>query len=313
MFLAVIVMLALTRAEIIERFRAPAITKAGGLVQVFADCPRDMREEFQIPVASFVADICRTLEASEGMKDARFANPGIVVHVGDERTNRTDVIVRTKERDNGEKYTKIYLPAPGFSDVERLRIETVKAFYLAARGKTLDDEAAFEAMIASDPLLKAESEYAKIARWARGVESGDDEEYLKLARSVLIPGVAKPDDVLRFASRLMLYPEKFNYPFCGKFHSCPFREAIEFAAIDPRIRLAAYAKAPIMVAYGGGRGEELAAAADAYSNFLFALAKYTATKEELSQMLEDADIKLNIALEKAREYEKDNNRQYYRP
>ena len=33
---------ALTRAEIIERFKAPVATRVDGLVEVFADCPTDM-------------------------------------------------------------------------------------------------------------------------------------------------------------------------------------------------------------------------------------------------------------------------------
>ena len=56
-----ILLLALTRAEVLERFKAAPITKVDGLVRVVADCPADMRREFQEPVASFVADVCRTL------------------------------------------------------------------------------------------------------------------------------------------------------------------------------------------------------------------------------------------------------------
>ena len=33
---------ALTRAEIIERFKAPVATRVDGLVEVFADCPTEI-------------------------------------------------------------------------------------------------------------------------------------------------------------------------------------------------------------------------------------------------------------------------------
>lgn len=306
-------MLALTRAEIIERFKAPPITKVNGLVQVFADCPQDMRREFQMPVVDFASDICRKLEAKEGMKEPRFAEPGIIVYIGEERTNRADVVVRTQKRASGDEFTRIYLPAPGFSDVDRFRLEVAKAFYRYAQGRELDDSAARDAIIASDPVLKIRDEYARLAEWQRGAgpngifRGGDadeiDEEYLKLARSIIQPGYASRGDVLRFASRLRLYPTTFNAPIAGRYRDCSFSDAIDLVSIDPRIRLFAYDKAPLIVAYGGGRSEELSAAAVAYSEFLIALMRQEKTKEELHEQLDAADALLNIALEKASEEE----------
>lgn len=313
MILAGILMLALTRAEIIERFKTPAITKANGLVQVFADCPADMRREFQMPVADFAAEICRKLEAKEGMKSPRFAEPGVVIYIGEERTNRTDVIVKKITRGNGAEFTRIYLPAPAFSDIVRLRLEVVKAFYRGTAGKEIDDDAALDAIIASDPELKVNDEYARLGEWMTGggqhgifkdgSASAIDDEYLKLARTVIKPGTARREDVLRFASRLRLYPKTFDSPFAGRYRDCTFAEAIDLAAVDPRIRLVAYDKAPLVVAYGGGRSEELSAAAVAYSEFLLDLLRQTKTKDELRTQLDEADTLLNIALEKAREEE----------
>ena len=54
-------MLALTRAEIVQRMRAPVVTQAEGLVRVFANCPEDMRREFQSPVARFAAETVYSL------------------------------------------------------------------------------------------------------------------------------------------------------------------------------------------------------------------------------------------------------------
>ena len=295
------VVLALTRAEIIERFRAAPVTKVEGLVQVVADCPADMRKEFQTPVAGFVADICRTLYRAEKIKETKFDMPGIVVYLGDVRTNVTDVVVRTKTRDDGTVFTRLYLPAPGFADIAKLRRESTKAFYLAVKGERLDDATADQALRAADPELRAAEEYALLAKWLAGEPvAADDEQLLKLSRSVLRPGIARPEDVTRFASRLFIYPEAYSSPFCGRYYSCSLREAISLAKQDARIRFLAYAKSPQIVAYGGGRGEKLSDAALAYSEFLRELAAYRKTEAELTALLDDADTKLNVAMEEAR-------------
>ncbi len=291
----------LTRAEIIDRMRAVPIVKENGLVQVVADCPEDMRREFQSPIAGFVADICEKLARARRKSTPRFSDPGIVVYVGDVRTNVTNVVTRLRTRADGSKFTRIYLPAPGFTDVAALRRETVKAFYRALEGKTLDDESAEATLRAADPELRIADAYADLARWMNGesVEK-EDEHFIGLSRKILRPGVAYPTDVLRFASRLYLYPEVYSSPFCGRYASCTFAEAIDLAKIDARIRFLALAKSPQVVLFGGGRGETLSDAAVAYSEFLRALAAYQKTPEELREMLADADEKLNVALEEAR-------------
>ncbi|MBQ1345430.1 MAG: hypothetical protein IIY62_03610 [Kiritimatiellae bacterium] len=299
--LAAALVLALSRAEIIARFRAPPVTKVSGLVQVVADCPADMRLEYQSPIAGFAADLCRTLYRVERMQEPKFADPGLVICLGDVRTNLTNVVARIRTRDGGAPYTRLYLPAPGAADLAALRRETVKAFYLAVKGETVDDAEADRRLMSADPSLRAADEYARLARWLAGerVEE-DDEHYLRLSRSVLEPGVARPEDVTRFASRLFLYPEVYSSPFCGKYDCCSFRDAIAMARKDVRIRFLAYAKSPQVVAYGGGRGDLLLEAAMAYSVFLRELAAYTKSEEELRTLLEDADTKLNVAMEDAR-------------
>ena len=56
MLLAVIALLALTRAELVARMKAPVLTMTEGLVKVYADCPEDMRRDYQMPVARFAAE-----------------------------------------------------------------------------------------------------------------------------------------------------------------------------------------------------------------------------------------------------------------
>lgn len=305
MLLAVLFLVsALTRAEIIERFRAEPVTKCDGLVRVCADCPADMRRDYQLPVAGFVADTCQTLYRGLNRRPVRFEEPGIVVYIGDVRTNVTNVVSRVLSREDGTRFTRIYLMAPGFADVNAVRLETAKAFLLAVAGETADDAAALKALHLASPLLRAADVGAELAAWRGGDaakasfrSAADDERYLKLQRSVLVPGLATREEVLTFASRLYLYPRTYAAPFCGKYRECTFAEAVKYAKIDPYVRLAAYRKAGEIVAFGSGRGERMSAAAEAYSKFLLALAAGEADEGRLTEMLADADAKLKGVLE----------------
>ena len=119
-------------------------------------------------------------------------------------------------------------------------------------------------------------------------------------RKVIKPGEASRRDVLVFASRLFLYPETFDRPFCGRYRSLSFADALKLSRADPRIRLAAYRKSAEMVIFSGGRGDAMSAAGRAYCDFLLSL---TRLDENAPQMLEEADIKLNVAMEEARRRE----------
>lgn len=292
---ATILMLALTRAELIERFRTPPVTQVEGLVQVYADCPADMRREYQVPVARYAADICRRLYQARVAPHRRFDDPGIVVHIGSVRTNITDVVVSTDTRPNGDRFMRIKLPAPEFSDMEALRLAIVRGFYLALRGEEIDDAGAALALRAADPELRLEDERAELRLWRENgvaAEGRDDEYYLKQLRKVADPGRASREDVAVFASRLMLYPPYYSLPFCGRFTGCSFREAIGLSKIDPVVRLVAAQKSRELLVFGGGRGERMTDAAQAYSDFLVELARGKMSAEELEAMLFEADAKL---------------------
>ena len=84
----------LTREEIIARFRAPPTTRVSGLVQVIADCPADMRREYQGPIARFAADICNDLYRHRRVQPVLFKEPGLIIHIGDVRTNEAAVAVK---------------------------------------------------------------------------------------------------------------------------------------------------------------------------------------------------------------------------
>lgn len=297
--LAAILVLALSRAEIIARFRAPAVTQAEGFVRVYADCPEDMRREYQMPIASFAAETVKSLRRGLALRSERFASPGVVIVVGDVRTNDASVVARAVT--NGtDVLSRIYVRAPGYADVERLRIEVVKGFYRRVRRVELSDADAAAAYRASDPELRVADERRRLEEWfATGRGVADDEEALGLMRRILKPGVASPRDVLVFASRLYLYPPQHDLRFSGRRDCLSFREAVPLAGAEPAIRLLALAKANETPAFGGGRGEAMSAAADAYMRFLLELARGEKSQEELLRMLDEADTLLNVAFEEA--------------
>ena len=302
--LAVLLAAALTKADLIDRLKTPPMTSASGLVRVYANCPEDMRSEFHMPITKFVTKTCEELRRSTGAKYSGFAEPGIIVSIGDIRTNDTRVVERMRKRSDGTSYTQIYLPAPGFSDIQKFRLAIARAFSLAVEKKILSDDETVRLLRSINKTERIGHNYAEIERWLKGEKTElDDEGMIKLFRTVIEPGVARQSDVLRFASRLYLYPPYYAFPFAGKIYRCTFRQAIEMKDIDPFVRFVALDKASQVIVYGGGRSEYLADAAKAYSDFLLELARAKKSKEVLIAMLDDADLKLNIALEEARKFE----------
>ena len=291
-------MLALTRAEIVERFRSPVVTQADGLVKVYAACPEDMRREFQSPISRFAADTVQTLYQGLAKKPVRFQQPGIVITVGDVRTNVTTVTAQATTNGN-RVISRIRVVAPGYADLYRLRLEVIRGFYRSVEGRELSEDEAVAAYRHADPALRVFDERQKLEDWLNGCGTTNDEEGLKLMRRVFEPGKASRRDVLIFASRLFLYPPQFDARLAGKYDCLSFREAVRFGRTDPLTRLMAYLKANDMPVLGGGRGDELTAAAMAYRTFLLELAAGKKSEEELLDLLDDADTKLNVAFEHA--------------
>ena len=298
--IATILVAALTKAEIIDRFKAAPVTQLDGLVQVYGDCPADMRREYQLPVASFASGVCRKLYVAENRKPSKFAEPGIIVRIGDVRTNLSAVVSRPATRQGGEKFTRIYLPSPSGADIGRFRIEVARAFYRAVDGVDLDDATVLRKLRSADPETRAADIHADLAAWReRGeyLEGKTDEDYLKMLRSVYRPGVATRADVMTFASRLFLYPELYATPFCGKYAACSFRDAIALAKEDAAVRLAAYGKIQPLMAFGAGHGDAMTKAVESYAKFLAELALFKLPEEDLVRLLDDADARLKGVLE----------------
>jgi len=296
----VLVLLALTRAEILERFKAPVVTQADGLVQVYADCPEDMRREYQMPIASFAAETVRTLYRGRGRKPERFARAGILIHVGDVRTNLTTVTAKVTTNES-LVVTRIYVKSPGSADLEQLKLAIVKGFFRSVERRELQDAEAVSAYRQADPSSRIADERQRLEDWLVGRSViRDDEEGLKLRMKIIEPGKASRRDVLTFASRLYLYPPAYDVRFLGRFDGLSFREALGFAKIDPLVRVMAIFKSRDMPVLGGGRGDEMTAAAEAYRVFLEELGKQEKDEDEIRALLDAADEKLNVAFEKAK-------------
>ena len=295
--LTAITCLALTRAEIIARFKAPVVTQADGLVKVYADCPEDMRREFQTPIGRFAADTVQMLYRGLAVKPLRFAKPGIVIHIGEVRTNLAEVVSRVSTND-ARVITRIYLPSPGYADIARFRCELIKAFYRSYDGTELPDAAAIAAYRRADPVLRISDERRQLELWLKEGK-GDDEENLRLMRKVARPGVASPRDVLTFASRLFLYPPQYDLRFISGADCLSFRDALASCEGDPTVGVMALLKADELPVFGGGRGEHLARAADAYRKFLLEMARHERSESEIAWLLDDAEAKLNVAYEEA--------------
>lgn len=296
--MATVLVMALTRAEILERFRAPVVTQADGLVQVYADCPEDLRREYQSPIASFAAETVKTLYQGQAKKPVRFDRAGILIHIGDVRTNVTEVTSQAFTNDN-RVVTRIRVKAPGYADLYRLRLEIVRAFFRSTEKREVTEAEAIAAYRKGDPVLRIFDERMKLEDWLAGRGTRDDEEGIRLMRRVFEPGKSSPRDILIFASRLYLYPPQYDIRFLGRFDRLSFREAVRFGRRDPVVRLVAYRKALELPVLGGGRSPELTAAANAYQAFLFELAKGERDEKGLKRLLDTADEQLNVAYEKS--------------
>lgn len=308
MIFASLLLFALTRAEIVQRMRAPVITQADGLVKVYASCDEAVRREFQGPVASFAADVVQKLYHSLNRKAIHFDSPGIILRIGNDREENPEVAVSVETND-ARVISRLYLKSPAFSDRNLLRIEVARGFYRAVCGEELSREEAVVALRKSDPRLRVAYERNLLETWLRGGDSGDVkseeelfaemEEMLIRMRKIYDPGHADKRDILVFASRLCLYAPTFLDKFACGANCLSFREAIPLVKDDADLRLQAARKAKEMPVFGGGRGEFLEDSALAYGLFLIELAKAEKTEVELGEMLTAAELKLKAAYAQA--------------
>ena len=105
-------------------------TSAGGFVKVVAaDVPGDPMG-FRLPILQFTTRNLRELEKAYKLEMPRREAPGLVIYALDGKTNDTRVIARAARRD-ATFATRVWLPSPGFSDLDQLRFEVARAYLRA--------------------------------------------------------------------------------------------------------------------------------------------------------------------------------------
>ncbi len=334
-------------------------TSADGLVRVVAaDVPGD-EIGFRAPILNFAMREIRAIASTYKIAAPSVREPAIVIYAMDGRTNDTRVVSRVRRR-RGMAETRIWLPSPGHSDLELLRVAVATAYLRACsldfpewvvqglmRGTDIDVAHAdtrlvlklwSEARLPFFPALCTDLRPAKgkaaalsgyvvswmkekklIDVWRKRFAAGEkwdgrrlardltgeteptlqdrasDERLIRLTNSVLSPGMASDWDFSVFCSRLLLYPPFFDKIYCADRAHCTFGEAIDIAEGRPDLRRAAFLRAREVPLYTIGRGDELAAAAFAYRDFLLALSEGKETRERLDELLAKAHVLLRKA------------------
>lgn len=109
-------------------FAPKSVVSADGFVRVVAyDNPRD-KVGFRRPILAFAGNLIDSLSVAFDLKRVKVKEPGLVIYAMDGRTNDTRVIVRPEVRAGGSEVVKIFLPSPGYSDLDELRFAIAKAF-----------------------------------------------------------------------------------------------------------------------------------------------------------------------------------------
>lgn len=342
------------RAEL--DFAPKAVVSTDGFIRVVAyDNPRD-EMGFRRPILAFAGNLIDSLSAAFDIKRVKVKDPGLIIYAMDGRTNDTRVLVRPESRADGSKVVKIFLPSPGYSDLEELRMGIAKSFvgadmpdWLAQGVLRCQDDGTRRAdtrfilelwsggRLPFFPALCTDLRVGKgkaaalpgyVAGWIREKkvlaklkaegwngkrlaemltdekepflqDRASDERLARLARSVLEPGACGIWELDFFSSRLMLYPPFFDTKLVGGRSACSFKDAVEAGESNLLVRATAFLKSREIPLYALGRGDELRAAADAYTRFLLGVAAGE-DKNKLKQLLKNADSRLEAAYEKER-------------
>lgn len=109
-------------------FAPKAVVSTDGFIRVVAyDNPRD-EVGFRRPILAFAGKTVDSLAKAFDVERVKVREPGLVIYAMDGRTNDTRVIVRPETRSDGSGVVKIFLPSPGYSDLDDLRTGIAKSF-----------------------------------------------------------------------------------------------------------------------------------------------------------------------------------------
>ena len=107
-------------------------SSSDGFVQVVAaEVPGD-KMGFCGPLVQFASRIANSLGKTLSLPALpQSREPRLLIYAQDGRTNDTRVVARASRRRSGP-FTRIWLPSPGYSDIDQLRLEVAKAYFRAA-------------------------------------------------------------------------------------------------------------------------------------------------------------------------------------
>ena len=109
-------------------FAPKSVVSTDGFVRVVAyDNPRD-EMGFRRPILAFAGNVLDSLSVAFDIKRSKVKEPGLVIYAMDGRTNDTRVLVVPETRASGSKVVKIFLPSPGYSDLDEFRAGIAKSF-----------------------------------------------------------------------------------------------------------------------------------------------------------------------------------------
>ena len=159
---AAVVALAALSAKADFSVAPKAAVSADGFIRVVAyDDPRD-EVGFRLPILAFAGKTIDALAKAYDLKRAKVNEPGLVIYAMDGRTNDTRVLVRSEMRKTGTNVVKIFLPSPGYSDIEELRRGIARAYL----GPDLPDWMIQGLMRSVDDATRREDERFVLSIWS---------------------------------------------------------------------------------------------------------------------------------------------------
>lgn len=140
-----------------------AAVSSDGFIRVVAnDNPRD-EVGYRLPILAFAGKTIDALAKAFDLKRERVPEAGLVIYAMDGRTNDTRVIVRNEMRRSGVPVVKIYLPSPGYSDLDDLRTAIARAFL----GAEIPDWVVQGVLRSEDDVTRRADERFVLELWSR--------------------------------------------------------------------------------------------------------------------------------------------------
>ena len=140
-----------------------AAVSSDGFIRVVAnDDPRD-EIGYRRPILAFSGKTIDALAKAFDLKRERVTEPGLIIYAMDGRTNDTRVIVRPETRPSGARVVKIFLPSPGYSDLDDLRTGIARAFL----GVEIPDWVVQGVLRCEDDVIRREDERFVLELWSR--------------------------------------------------------------------------------------------------------------------------------------------------